>query len=536
MIKLQQQDYEREGITCAHIQFPDNISQIELIEGKRGALGILSLLDEECRIQQGSEEAYVTKMHEAFPQHEHYARPKPTVSKRAGTKGAATSDGAMGVAEKDLFKLRFVVHHYAGEVAYTAYQWLDKNRGVVRPELLGLLMDSGNPLLAESFGEAALTTDRDAKGKPLSVSGAFRASLRQLSATLLQTSARYVRCIKPNVEKKPGVFDGHFVERQLRYTGVGAVIEIQRSGYPIAIVKADFVRRYRCCCLGTAVDADVDVATRQVLAAVQQAAGVPGSWLSELAAQLGKTKIFMRDEVVRALETTRDVMQDRAATMLSREARRRLARRAATQLRASSALCGRLREQLDAHEVEAASVTLDEARALWDAAASLPSLFNSAARAQRQLGQLEMALQHMEGLVHEEREVLGALHAALAAHAAGEEGCFVELRSACGAAHEVAEQHLLLLPLREAISAAEAAIAAEELLIRQQEESEQRRKAVAEAAAAEAKLKAAEAKTAAEKAAAEAAEREAAAQLASTAAKIEEFKAWEARSCLRRPR
>lgn len=45
----------------------------------------------------------------------------------------------------------------------------------------------------------------------------------------------------------PGRFDGQFISRQLRYTGVSAVVEIQRSGYPISLPKTDFISRYRCC-------------------------------------------------------------------------------------------------------------------------------------------------------------------------------------------------------------------------------------------------------------------------------------------------
>ena len=80
----------------------------------------------------------------------------------------------------------------------------------------------------------------------MTVGGAFRASLKALTATLLQTSARYIRCIKPNAKKVPGVVDGQYISRQLSYTGVMAVVEIQRSGYPISMSKEDFVKRYRC--------------------------------------------------------------------------------------------------------------------------------------------------------------------------------------------------------------------------------------------------------------------------------------------------
>ena len=50
LVKLQQQDYEREGIKCAHISFPDNAAQLGMLEAK---LGVLGMLDEDVRAAEG---------------------------------------------------------------------------------------------------------------------------------------------------------------------------------------------------------------------------------------------------------------------------------------------------------------------------------------------------------------------------------------------------------------------------------------------------------------------------------------------------
>ena len=60
------------------------------------------------------------------------------------------------------------------------------------------------------------------------------------------------------MQKVAGTFDGHFISRQLRYTGVAAVVEIQRSGYPISLRKAEFIKRYRSCAFS---DASLTAAT-----------------------------------------------------------------------------------------------------------------------------------------------------------------------------------------------------------------------------------------------------------------------------------
>jgi myosin heavy subunit len=40
LIKRQQEDYKREGVTCAHINFPDNELQIQLIDGNKGSVSL----------------------------------------------------------------------------------------------------------------------------------------------------------------------------------------------------------------------------------------------------------------------------------------------------------------------------------------------------------------------------------------------------------------------------------------------------------------------------------------------------------------
>ena len=80
---------------------------------------------------------------------------------------------------------------------YTADNWIDKNRGYVQPDLAFLMSTSTAPLIEKLFPFQAKSEDKKAS----TVLASFRASLRALNATLLQTTARYIRCIKPNSNK-----------------------------------------------------------------------------------------------------------------------------------------------------------------------------------------------------------------------------------------------------------------------------------------------------------------------------------------------
>ena len=195
--------------------------------------------------------------------------------------------------------LQFSIAHYAGKVTYTAKSWIDKNRGYLAPDLAFLMSTSSSTLLSALFPRISGGECR----KSSTVLASFRSSLRALSATLLQTNACYIRCLKPNASKIAGHFDGHFIARQLRYTGVSAVVEIQRSGYPISLPKADFFRRYRSCAFSdpalTSAKLPLDTLCANILSSIEALLGLDTSWLDTLSVQLGKTKIFLREEAVR---------------------------------------------------------------------------------------------------------------------------------------------------------------------------------------------------------------------------------------------
>lgn len=127
LIKREQAEYAREGVVCDHIEYPSNAEQVSMLGGKGG---IFALLDEECRIPRGSDEALVEKMHAVFEK----SRPGLYSRARFGA-GAAGAALAAEVGPETLFCVR----HYAEEVQYTARGWLDKNRSAVRHEATPLL-------------------------------------------------------------------------------------------------------------------------------------------------------------------------------------------------------------------------------------------------------------------------------------------------------------------------------------------------------------------------------------------------------------
>lgn len=56
---MEQEEYEREGISWSFISFPDNQECLDLIDGKPN--GLLAMLDDECRLPQGKDEKYASR-------------------------------------------------------------------------------------------------------------------------------------------------------------------------------------------------------------------------------------------------------------------------------------------------------------------------------------------------------------------------------------------------------------------------------------------------------------------------------------------
>lgn len=99
-----QEEYRREQVNCDITDCPDNKACLQLIEKSR--MGILSLMDEECRLgTSGSDQGVVRKMHRAHGAHPNYDKCGPATRWRG-------SD------------MDFVVHHYAGAIrCVPAFLW-----------------------------------------------------------------------------------------------------------------------------------------------------------------------------------------------------------------------------------------------------------------------------------------------------------------------------------------------------------------------------------------------------------------------------
>ncbi|XP_073964609.1 dilute class unconventional myosin [Choristoneura fumiferana] len=315
VFKLEQDEYIKEEISWKMIDFYDNQPCIDLIEDR---LGVLALLDEQCRVPQGSDQGFVTKLHETCHKYPHFMKPR------------------FGNAA-------FIIKHFADNVEYQCGGFLEKNRDTVSSEQLECIKSATSCRLvhamleseradqsatlpppsrrrAPAVPQASLTQPpRRASGQKQTVGAQFRASLSALMATLSATTPHYVRCIKPNDTKEPFQFHPHRAVNQLRACGVLETIRISAAGFPSRWLYLDFFNRYRLLCAHKELDrGDIKGTCRRIL---EKHLKDPDKY------QFGATKIFFRAGQVAYLEKLRADIQRLYCVRVQSCVRRFVARR-----------------------------------------------------------------------------------------------------------------------------------------------------------------------------------------------------------------
>ncbi|XP_030639969.1 unconventional myosin-Vb [Chanos chanos] len=307
VFQLEQEEYIREGLPWNRIEFSDNQPCIALIEGP---LGLLDLLDEECRMPKGSDENWARKLYDQHVNRSAHFR-KPRMSNAA-----------------------FIILHFADTVQYECDGFLDKNRDTVFEEPINIMKASQSELVAELFQQQSAggsvseaksmangsvrSGKKSQREHKLTVGYQFRQSLHLLMDTLNSTTPHYVRCIKPNDLKQPFMFDPKRAVQQLRACGVLETIRISATGFPSRWTYEEFFNRYRVLLRASERGEDFHSSCQRALTALIPD---PDQYC------FGKTKVFFRAGQVALLEKLRAERLHTAGVVIQSWVRGWLARR-----------------------------------------------------------------------------------------------------------------------------------------------------------------------------------------------------------------
>ncbi|KAK1172053.1 myosin-IIIa-like [Acipenser oxyrinchus oxyrinchus] len=314
----EQNEYLNEEVDVRLIEYEDNRPLLDMFLQK--PMGLLSLLDEESRFPQATDQTLVGKIiffffiekFEVNLKAKNFWRPKRV-------------------------ELSFGIHHYAGKVLYNASGFLAKNRDTLPADIILLLRSSENDLIRKLVTNPLTKTGNLAhtKGKVVStnqthtsprspnstkgdggeathprettnmrsqtVASYFRYSLMDLLSKMVAGQPHFVRCIKPNNDRQASKFDREKVLVQLRYTGVLETAKIRRQGFSHRILFANFIKRYSVLAFRSNEDPPVSPET---CAAILEKAKLD-NWV------LGKTKLFLKYYHVEHLNLMMKEMIDR---------------------------------------------------------------------------------------------------------------------------------------------------------------------------------------------------------------------------------
>jgi len=312
VFKMEMTLYQSENVSCDFTDFPDNQDIIDMIQAKQSS--IFTLLDEECRLPKGSDQAFVQKLWKTFDKN-----PRFKVEPRKPTS--------------------FSVIHFAGTVSYDTAHFMDKNMDELGELLRQAMESSSAPLIVkivelkrqkeQSAATPAKPGQRGGKLKPNTVSADFKGQLETLMTKMGSSCPHFVRCIKPNPEKLPDRYDRQSVTEQLRSGGVIEALCVQRAGFPcrwthkecwsnISIMfKLEQRSQFNKMEISDRINAALSGLAKEL------------KWPAASGAcfAIGKTKVFFKQSPFETLESARISILNEAATKLQSAWKRHCFRR-----------------------------------------------------------------------------------------------------------------------------------------------------------------------------------------------------------------
>ncbi|VDK79356.1 unnamed protein product [Dibothriocephalus latus] len=139
-----------------------------------------------------------------------------------------------------------MIVHFAGTIPYAVDGLVEKNRDRMRPEALAMMCNSGVEGISFMFqrmSQVKRSNQPGAKGRSPTLLDSFHSSLTSLMETMKTRRPWFVRCIKPNPEKKALTFEDTMVMEQLRYIGVLETVKIRSSGFPVRLPYTVFANK-----------------------------------------------------------------------------------------------------------------------------------------------------------------------------------------------------------------------------------------------------------------------------------------------------
>ncbi|KFM62967.1 hypothetical protein X975_18401, partial [Stegodyphus mimosarum] len=226
-LKSEQEEYKKEGIEWEPVEYFNNKIICDLVEERHK--GIIAILDEEClRPGEATDATFLSKLENGVGKHPHFI----------------SHNTASGKLRKTISRNEFRLVHYAGDVTYNVEGFLDKNNDLLYRDLKKAMTESRNLVVRMTFTLEEISV----KKRPNTAATQFKISLSLLMNILMSKEPWYIRCIKPNDNKRANLFDKTIVAHQVKYLGLMENLRVRRAGFAYRKKYEDFLQRYKCLC------------------------------------------------------------------------------------------------------------------------------------------------------------------------------------------------------------------------------------------------------------------------------------------------
>uniref|UniRef100_A0AAR2KPS8 Myosin IG n=1 Tax=Pygocentrus nattereri TaxID=42514 RepID=A0AAR2KPS8_PYGNA len=230
ILRQEQEEYHREGITWQHIDYFNNQIIVDLVEQPHK--GIISILDEACLTAgKVTDTVCLDSMNHKLGQHPHYTSLRlPLVSTWRAVRPS-----------------KEMPPHTITDPLYSVEGFLDKNKDPLFQDFKRLMYNSSDPVLKEMWPDGQLSITEVTK-RPLTAATLFKNSIIALVDKLACKEPYYVRCIKPNEVKSPMLFDDARCRHQVAYLGLLENVRVRRAGFAYRQPYERFLQRYKMTC------------------------------------------------------------------------------------------------------------------------------------------------------------------------------------------------------------------------------------------------------------------------------------------------
>jgi myosin-5 len=211
------------------IKTNENVEVLRLFEATMNPSGLFQIIDSACimyKDNQKADDGLVSELH-----NQHSKNPLVTFDKM----------------KPNLLSIR----HTAKKVLYSTDKFAEKNRDEL-PRNLYETMAKADKVIYRIFkqkltDEEVVLGEKEEKNLKVkkTLVAKFKSDMEGLMKKLESSECNFIRCLKPNGDKVPDLWDGRLFLTQIKYMGILDSIKVRRESYPLRKAYKEFYGKYQ---------------------------------------------------------------------------------------------------------------------------------------------------------------------------------------------------------------------------------------------------------------------------------------------------